>query len=109
MTEYEAFAIELAREAARVTLPFFRSDIGHEDKGGAAGFDPVTEADKQAEAAIRRLIADRYPDHGVIGEEYRELERVVERGKPGTPGGGGAGRTITAIRFVQREHEHEVR
>ncbi|WP_428061499.1 histidinol-phosphatase [Brevundimonas sp.] len=70
MTEYEAFAIELAREAARVTLPFFRSDIGHEDKGGAAGFDPVTEADKQAEAAIRRLIADRYPDHGVIGEEY---------------------------------------
>ena len=70
MTEYEAFAIELAREAARVTLPFFRSDIGHEDKGGAAGFDPVTEADKQAEAAIRRLIAVRYPDHGVIGEEY---------------------------------------
>ncbi|PZU72762.1 MAG: histidinol-phosphatase [Brevundimonas sp.] len=70
MTEYEAFAVELAREAARVTLPFFRSDIGHEDKGGAAGFDPVTEADKQAEAAIRRLIAERYPDHGVIGEEY---------------------------------------
>jgi len=72
MIEYEAFAIELAREAARVTLPFFRSDIGHEDKGGAAGFDPVTEADKQAEAAIRRLIAARYPDHGVIGEEYGE-------------------------------------
>lgn len=72
MTEFEAFAVELAREAARVTLPFFRSDMGHEDKGGAAGFDPVTEADKQAEAAIRRLIADRYPDHGVIGEEYGE-------------------------------------
>jgi len=72
MTEYEAFAIELAREAARVILPFFRSDIGHEDKGGAAGFDPVTEADKQAEAAIRRLIATRYPDNGVIGEEYGE-------------------------------------
>ncbi len=70
MTEYEAFAIELAREAARVTLPFFRSDIGHEDKGGAAGFDPVTEGDKQAEAAMRRLITERYPDHGVIGEEY---------------------------------------
>lgn len=72
MTDYETFAIELAREAARATLPFFRSDIGHEDKGGAAGFDPVTEADKQAEAAIRRLIAARYPDHGVIGEEYGE-------------------------------------
>ena len=72
MTEFEAFAVDLAREAARVTLPFFRSDIGHEDKGGARGFDPVTEADKQAEAAIRRLIAARYPDHGVVGEEYGE-------------------------------------
>ena len=72
MTEFEAFAVELAREAARVTLPFFRSDIGHVDKGGAAGFDPVTEADKQAETAIRNLIAARYPDHGIIGEEYGE-------------------------------------
>jgi fructose-1,6-bisphosphatase/inositol monophosphatase family enzyme len=53
MTEFESFAVELAREAARVTLPFFRSDLRHEDKGGAAGFDPVTEADRQAEAAIR--------------------------------------------------------
>ena len=70
--EFEAFAVELAHEAARVTLPFFRSDIGHEDKGGARGFDPVTEADRQAEAAIRRLIASRYPEHGVVGEEYGE-------------------------------------
>ncbi|RZJ92770.1 MAG: histidinol-phosphatase [Brevundimonas sp.] len=72
MTEHERFIVELANAAAAVTLPFFRSDIGHEDKGGAAGFDPVTEADKQAEAAIRKLIAERYPDHGVIGEEYGE-------------------------------------
>jgi len=72
MTEHERFIIELANAAAAVTLPFFRSDIGHVDKGGAAGFDPVTEADKQAEAAIRKLIAERYPDHGVIGEEYGE-------------------------------------
>ncbi len=72
MTEFEAFAVELAREAARVTLPFFRSDIGHVDKGGAAVFDPVPEADKQAEAAIRKLIAARYPEHGIIGEEYGE-------------------------------------
>ncbi len=72
MTEHERFIIELAQAAATVTLPFFRSNLGHEDKGGKAGFDPVTEADKQAEAAIRKLIAERYPDHGVIGEEYGE-------------------------------------
>ena len=72
MTEYEAFAVELARAAAAVTLPFFRGDYAEEDKGGAAGFDPVTQADREAEAAIRRLIGERYPDHGVIGEEYGE-------------------------------------
>ncbi len=72
MTELEAFAVELARVAAETTLPFFRGDYAQEDKGGPAGYDPVTEADRAAEAAIRRAIAGRYPDHGVIGEEYAE-------------------------------------
>lgn len=72
MTEYEVFALELAREAARVSLPYFRGACEQVDKGGAAGFDPVTQADREAEAAIRRMIADRYPGHGVIGEEYGE-------------------------------------
>ena len=72
MTEYEQFAVDLAREAARVSLPYFRGACETVDKGGVAGFDPVTLADREAEAAIRRLIADRYPAHGVIGEEYGE-------------------------------------
>ena len=72
MTELEAFALDLARAAAEVALPLFRTDCGVEDKGGPGGFDPVTVADRQAEAAIRRLIADRYPHHGVVGEEYGE-------------------------------------
>lgn len=72
MTELEAFTVDLAREAARVSLPFFRSVFAQEDKGAGGAFDPVTEADRAAEAAIRRLIAARYPDHGVIGEEYGE-------------------------------------
>ena len=72
MTEFESFAVELAREAAGVTLPFFRGDYAQENKAGPGAFDPVTQADKEAEAAIRRLISARYPDHGVIGEEYGE-------------------------------------
>ena len=72
LAELDTFLLELNAAAARVTLSYFRSDHGLEDKGGAQGFDPVTAADKGAEAAIRELIAARYPEHGVIGEEYGE-------------------------------------
>lgn len=72
MTELETFAVELSYEAARVALPFFRGEFAQEDKGSPGAFDPVTEADRAAEAAIRRMIAARYPEHGVIGEEYGE-------------------------------------
>jgi myo-inositol-1(or 4)-monophosphatase len=37
---------------------------------GRAGFDPVTAADRAAETAIRALIREHYPDHGIIGEEF---------------------------------------
>lgn len=73
MTEFEAFAVELAHEAARIALPLFRDpDCGAEDKNAGGAFDPVTRADRDAEAALRRLIAARFPDHGVVGEEYGE-------------------------------------
>jgi inositol-phosphate phosphatase/L-galactose 1-phosphate phosphatase/histidinol-phosphatase len=43
-----------------------------EDK---SDLSPVTIADREAEAAMRRLIAARFPDHGIIGEEFgRERE-----------------------------------
>ena len=70
--ELDGFLVELNRAAARVILPLFRGDHGLENKLGPGHFDPVTEADKGAERAIRQLIAERYPDHGVIGEEYGE-------------------------------------
>ncbi|HZZ69357.1 MAG TPA: histidinol-phosphatase [Phenylobacterium sp.] len=72
LAELDAFLVELNGAAAGAILPLFRADHGLIDKGGAAGFDPVTEADKGAERAIRALISQRYPDHGVIGEEYGE-------------------------------------
>ena len=72
MTEHEAFAVELAHAAAAETLPLFRGDCEADNKLADGGFDPVTAADRNAEAAIRRLIAERYPHHGVIGEEYGE-------------------------------------
>ena len=35
-----------------------------------AGFDPVTEADRAAERALRTAIEQAFPDHGIWGEEY---------------------------------------
>jgi histidinol phosphatase-like enzyme (inositol monophosphatase family) len=72
LEELDAFLIELNRAASGVILPLFRGEHGLENKLGPGAFDPVTEADKGAERAIRRLIAERYPEHGVIGEEYGE-------------------------------------
>lgn len=58
-----------AAAAAAHTLPRFRTRLAVENKW-TVGFDPVTEADKQAELAVRALIGERFPDHGIIGEEW---------------------------------------
>jgi histidinol phosphatase-like enzyme (inositol monophosphatase family) len=68
----DAFLVELNRASSAAILPLFRAEHGLQDKGRPGFFDPVTEADRGAEAAIRKLIAERHPDHGVIGEEYGE-------------------------------------
>src|SRR5579871_1668856 len=68
--DFAAFVERLAQVSSEVILPFFRSAIGTEDKSRGGAFDPVTEADRAAEAAMRRLIAHTFPAHGVIGEEY---------------------------------------
>ena len=68
----EAFALQLAAAAADAALPLFRTAALAEDNKLAhlSRFDPVTEADKGAERAIRHLINRHFPDHGIIGEEY---------------------------------------
>ena len=68
--DFAAFVDRLAQVSSDVILPFFRSSIGAEDKSRGGVFDPVTEADRGAEAAMRRLIGQTFPAHGVIGEEY---------------------------------------
>ena len=68
--DFAAFVERLAQVSGEVILPFFRSAIVVEDKSRGGIFDPVTEADRAAETAMRRLIAQTFPAHGVMGEEY---------------------------------------
>ena len=71
---FAEFALEAAIAAGEAILPHFRAPLDVEDKGGACGYDPVTEADRAAEAVIRAAITSRYPDHGIHGEEHGRLQ-----------------------------------
>lgn len=66
------FMDDLATHSAAAILPFFRAHFGLDDKAKGSGraFDPVTEADRAAEVAMRRMIRDRFPSHGILGEEF---------------------------------------
>lgn len=67
---YLVLAIELAQQAGAATLPYFRSDTFVHDKNTNGTFDPVTVADRTAEAIIRAGIEAQYPLHGIQGEEH---------------------------------------
>lgn len=72
----------LADAARSAVLPFFRARgleaTNKGDKLFDGGFDPVTQADHAAEAAMRDILAKRRPDDAIIGEE--------EAPRPGTSG-----------------------
>ena len=59
----------VAHATAETTLPYFRTAMMIDNKL-EGGFDPVTEADKSAERAIRALIERDFPADGIHGEEY---------------------------------------
>src|SRR5216110_230876 len=68
--DFAAFVDRLATVSGEAILPFFRTSLGVENKGGPGTFDPVTAADRAAESAMRALIRQSFPDHGIIGEEF---------------------------------------
>jgi len=70
LARFADFAHALADAAGAAALPFFRSELAIDNKASDGEFDPVTEADRQAEMAIRERIEDAYPEHGIEGEEF---------------------------------------
>jgi histidinol-phosphatase len=68
--DFAAFVDRLADVSGEAILPFFRTTLAVEDKSRGGRFDPVTAADRAAEAAMRALIRQTFPEHGVIGEEF---------------------------------------
>ncbi len=74
--------LEMVRAASRLSLDWYRSARHQRDAvqnknaddgrppGNDSAYDPVTEADRLVERRLRDEIEQRYPDHGIIGEEF---------------------------------------
>lgn len=68
LEEIENHATAIAREAGKIVLRHFRGTVEIKFKG-KCNQDPVTNADTESEAYLKQAINDRFPDHGIIGEE----------------------------------------
>ncbi len=73
--DYISLATALADTAGAVIRPLFRVVPAAEDK---ADDSPVTIADRGAERAMRALLRERVPEHGIIGEEYGTINPDAE-------------------------------
>ena len=75
LEELESHATKLAREAGALLLDYFQKDLQVEYKSKGHQ-DPVTEADRRAEALLIDGIAARFPHHGILSEERPETIRA---------------------------------
>ncbi len=67
-------AHRMADAARDVILPYFRNTGLITDNKLSGGYDPVTEADRAAEAAMRDVLRDMRPDDSILGEEFGAQE-----------------------------------
>lgn len=68
LSTYRPFAAELAERSGEFIRPFYRQEnLVIETKSDES---PVTRADRGAEELMRGMIAEQFPDHGILGEEF---------------------------------------
>lgn len=75
LEEINPFIKLLADESSTVIKQYFRSEVLIENK---SDFSPVTIADKLAEEKMRNLIHKEFPSHGIIGEEFGNVNESAE-------------------------------
>ena len=67
LDKLEAIALAVADAARPIPMRYFRQFLEVEDKADSS---PVTIADRETELAMRKVLAEHCPDHGVFGEEH---------------------------------------
>lgn len=76
MEEFTTFAHTLADASGEILRKYFRApDLSTENKVDAS---PVTLADREAEATLRNIIEQTYPQHGFVGEESGKAREEAE-------------------------------
>ena len=73
--EFVQFANFLADESSVIISKYFRKKISIDNKDDSS---PVTIADQNTELKIRELIYSKYPSHGILGEEYDQINTKAE-------------------------------
>jgi histidinol phosphatase-like enzyme (inositol monophosphatase family) len=79
MSEAQALmeaAEEVARKSGNVALEFFRKGVTVDIKGDGT---PVTVADRSSERTAREIIESRFPQDGILGEEFGETRAGAKR------------------------------
>ena len=79
LTPYSDFIVELAQRSGDLIRPYFGADddsLDIELKANETSLETwpsiVTRADREAEELMRGMILKRFPEHGIVGEEYGE-------------------------------------
>lgn len=70
VSSIKEFCEKLARESGSIICHYFKPTTCAESKSDGS---PVTVADRASEQRIRELIQERFPDHGIIGEEMGSI------------------------------------
>jgi len=74
-SEFREFINHLANISGKIIRNYFRADINIDSK---ADNSPVTIADRKAEEVMREEIMKKYPEHGIIGEEFGNYNESAE-------------------------------
>ncbi len=67
MHEFLDFANQVADAVAEVHKKFYRQPVSTEYKDDTS---PVTQADRESEIVVREMVMQRFPEHGILGEEF---------------------------------------
>lgn len=78
MSEELQFALDVCRKAGKIAMEYFDQDIAVEEKSDGT---PVTAADKQCERLIRQLIAEKFPEDLLLGEEEGGSDAPLKEGR----------------------------